>query len=1434
MPPVWPNLVLLSAASTVACAAAGTRVQSRDAYAYGAAGGRRWTVGTGLIEVVLEYRDGALRLARCTSALTDPPTDYVAAEAAPSLLLGAGQGLPDRYTIEPLWERCFPGSVAALDPAGDGLRVAVQAGDMLGFSEGPHGPYECDQIAWPVTLDDGDGGSYCSLDAPDLEQGPVWFYCVRRPGTGFMEFMDAIEAVPNVAEKARIPSPTSAFRAPGTTPHIGPSVMHPAPTLDAVRVWRAPRAGVVSVRGQARHILSGDVDLAVLRIREKAPDAVGLTDDGWHLEGGQAAEVRAGGRPAVQLALGLRQGMLRLRVYLLAYPGTPILRMWSEVENPGTQPAVLRAQDPFSVALDAGGPAGFGQCWLVGGNNKPDAGELRRATLGPAYANTLGAKATYEYAPWTCLLRDGGSADGWFTSLDYLSTWQLSVRRDEEGPAVVRWEVPEMLGKALKPGECFRTPLVTFGVFSGGLDGMARRVYDWQYEYLWDYTNPEFYARPMWAVGWFFCSRNLQEQFTARLAALDMDADLMRTLGFEMLWDDAGWSKHPKWPIENSYSTVFTHSYEGPDYAQTLRYLDKMGMKWLLWFCGNPPQGVLDGKVGAWGNFQWRTDAVGIADAAGDRAWRGLIESFLTANPRASFHTCSGGGTYSHTFEIQRLADVNYLSDLGRGDATNHGFSYLDIPDKWVDIIEAIQGGNRYKPETSRQLLTAVPFWYVQASEADQACLSRDLELYHYLLRQGVAGRWSYLFHPGVEGDRGVYYSQRTSHDRTRAVIILKHRPQGEVTIRPSGLIPEHAYTVELDSVGELATRTGDDLMRHGIVLRDPPPGELVYLGLPDRPGAGRDTVPPTAPGRALTRPETNLGHSGIGIHWSPGQDDRWVRGYEVRRGDQILGRAVVGTYYFDHAPGWDPWASYAVRTVDGDGNASPWTAAQPGTGEPPCYAALGGHFAEAGRDGWSAETSADGLAFTPMVWVPPAKNPAGDLGGTPNQPGGVEGYWEGPGQARVGRGWQQAATETDCVRAWRAPRAGTVRVLGRAMKEYYRQGMGTRLQVRILHNTRQVWPQTGWAVAPLNDLVGATHDLTLDVAAGDTLRFILARSPSPDEDILAWMPRLVYAQSPDAAQAPGIVRIACGASRPYTDGNGNTWSADRCASGGEAVSSRAAIAGAFPTLADEALYQSGRAGRDFTYAIPVPPGLYSLRVKFAETEFEHHFERPLSLSINGRQVLGNLDVCQAARAPHTAYDRVFRHLVPDENGLLVLRFTGGWEPTARSDQALVHALEVLPEMGAGFRLRCGSGTDFVDWNSMVWNADARAEGGQYIASTSPVTQASPTLYDQALYQTARAGTTFTYRLPLPPGLYTVHLKLAELWLQEPGQRPMDITVNGRPVRTAWDPATAAGQTGMAADVRVEGITPDQSGLIRIQVTATGANDAILQAIEVE
>jgi hypothetical protein len=240
------------------------------------------------------------------------------------------------------------------------------------------------------------------------------------------------------------------------------------------------------------------------------------------------------------------------------------------------------------------------------------------------------------------------------------------------------------------------------------------------------------------------------------------------------------------------------------------------------------------------------------------------------------------------------------------------------------------------------------------------------------------------------------------------------------------------------------------------------------------------------------------------------------------------------------------------------------------------------------------------------------------------------------------------------------------------------------------------------------------------------------------------------------------------------------------------------------------------------------------LRLKFAEAGHEWSFERPFNLDINGRRVLSDFDICHAARGPRRAHEKVFHYLVPDNDGRLVLHFTGGWEKAKVSDEAIVQAIEILPEDRSFIRIDAGSDGPFVDWNSFVWAADAHFDGGTTIRSDAPVAQATPTLYDQELYRTARTGRKIDYTFPVRPGLYTVHLKFAELWLKEPGKRPMDIEVNGRRVWKSWDPASAAGRLGMAADIRAEDITPDKDGHITLRLTSPGENGAILQGVEIE
>lgn len=1157
----------------------------------------------------------------------------------------------------------------------------------------------------------------------------------------------------------------------------------------------------------------------------------------WTLKTGAARQVSSGGRPAVQLDVTLIRENILAQFHVLAFPGTSILRQWCEIENTGTRPLALK-DFAWSIPVQ-GGNGLLTDRWIGDGKSSASHSPMAIAEITKTYHRRMDGQKTSLNVPWVALHRTAGDRDGWFMMLEYLGAWRVGVDRDAGGAIAMSAAVTDLGSTILTHGERLPFPTLTLGVFKNNLDDMAEKVYGWQYEYLWDYTNDDWYARMLFCGSDYYDKAvNSQENFAGRIGWLDMDtADLMRSLGAEVLWDDAGWA----------VGDVWSGGREGPDFSVTQRYLAKMGMKWALWNLGRPSRGIMDSKVGAWGSFQWRTDAVGNFGLKADADWRDQIRHFLDVNPRSSFHTCDGGSGYSHIFDIQRYTDVNYFSDAGRPEQSNHYLSYFETPDKWLDmvtaynIVKSVQNTGKYDPYSYAGIFSMTPCFCTpgpRADKADPSYIRHITDTYRYLRDQGVAGRWSYMLHPTVSGDAEQFYSQRLSHDRMRAMIILKHKALAKATIYPRGLLPEHSYVVGYETHRSTVRRTGADLMANGIILANQAPGELIYLGLPNRPGSGADTIPPKAPSRVLAHRETNIGRPGMAIYWSPGSDNNWVTCYEVRRGDQILDRVATGTYFFDHLPGWDGGATYSVRTLDGDGNASEWTKSETISDEPLTYSALGGRSSVTGLDGWSAKTTTDGRAFVDMTFVRPVKDPfidyAPNFKATVDQVGGLEGYWEGKGIAQVGRGWQRASTGAQCVREWTAPRSGSVRIIGRAMKEYNLRDRGQPLRVQILRGETPIWPHDGWAVIPVGNLTGCTHNVATPVEKGDIIRFVLDKGTSSKDDIIVWMPRIVYAEERPVLTDASAVRILCGAKQLYTDHSGNVWSADRYFSGGSPMATTVAIDGAAPTAEDQFLYQFGREGNDFTYSIPVKPALYAIRLKFAEPKQQWFFERPFNVSVNGRTMLSNVDVCHLARGSRKAYERVFRYLVPDASGNLVLRFTGGSDPLKKSDLAMVQAIEVLPEQKPTIRINTGCDTAFVDWNSCVWAQDADFQGGTIITSAVPVAQASPTLYDQELYHTARSGKTFSYTIAAPQGLYTVHLKFAELWLTRTGERPMDIAINGRLVQKSWDPAAATGCIGMAADLRIENITPDKDGHIVIGLRAMGANDATLQAIEIE
>lgn len=1397
--------------------------------------GTSWTIGTSGIAVDYKIKNGSFLITNLTNKCTKPAVSYITPKNPVSVFDNPMSSSGENYSKKVLWNATLQANKSTQSHK---IAVDVKKGDKIAFITDSAGDTSSDQTDWETTITYADGATNSSDISTSLNQGKTWYYYLNIPGTdNFIQMDDTIASLDNKGT-FRVPSAKSGYRSEGSfEPHVSGKYLHPTTSANAVRIWVAPKDGKVTITGEADAFRGGTVKASIAKLGPASK-----IKDTWSLVASSASKTKIGGVDAVRLDITLKKDNLLARYHVFAHPGTSVLRQKVDVENLSSAQDVslVPVKNLLTLGID-GTKDSFTNMWMSAETVDTSQGKIYKNKVINGFKDRISTIATANIVPWMAVKRDVKSQDGLYIAPDYLGHWSISIERSKNGTIRLCSGCEDL--PALKVGKKLSLPYMTFGVFTKSLDNMARDLYNWQYTYLWDYTHEDYFTKMPATVAWYGSSLNLQQQWAGHLSDLDMaSTNFIRTVGMEQLWIDAGWSATSRW-----WHASF---FEGPDFFLTRKYLDKSGIKLLVWMQGHVSNGVLSAKQAAWGNYQRRTDGMHM-DHAHDAILRNTTEKFLNDHPRCSFHTCSGGSNYAHTFEIQRYTDVNYDADGPGAPYTNAYWSYIEVPEKWFDNF-CLWG--KYDETVGFRYLTQVPKWGCSTDPDSMPPMRHVCDLYHYMLDCGVAGRWSYIVHPVIVGDADYHYCQRVNYNGSKSMIIFKHFPEKPVKIYPTGLISNMTYIVDFEAGSESYKRTGRDLMKNGISFEKPRVGEIVYLNMPNRPGSGRDNIAPTAPPTVLAKYEVNIENSGIGIYWSRAKDNNWISCYEVKRGDEIIGTVSTGHYYFDKSYGFGEHNDYYVRTIDGDGNLSPWTKAKFMPSETKTYATLGGLFNKQGHEGWSAETSEDGVNFVEMKWVEPVRSPTADIGGTTIQEGGAEGYWEGADTARIGRGWQQASLSAYCSRTWTAIRGGKISIVGRPTKDYYRWEFGNPIKVKITHNNKDVWT---WQTLELNDELGKQHMLTLDIKVGDKIRFIVDKASDVDNDLVAWMPTIRYINSAQQPVKQSVVRILCGSGKDYTDNTGVKWSADKYYTGGKAIKATAKLVKGLQIVDDAKLYRTARSGKNFTYSIPVEDGMYCIRLKFIEPKYNNFFNRPFTMTVNGKKELVNFDVNQAARGKDKPFDRLVRYVVPNAEGKIVLNFSGGWEPSMLSDEAIISAIEVTPETKNDIiRVNAGSNKDFVDWNGNIWLGDsAFVSGGSAVSGRGnlnriptvyntdycavqtrefEISQASPTLFDQEIYRTARSGNMFTYTFTVPDRLYSIQLKFAELWSDKLGERPMDIYINNKLIWKDYDPATRAMKINKAADMRVDDIIPDKNNQIVIKVVAKSANAAILQGIQID
>jgi hypothetical protein len=891
---------------------------------------------------------------------------------------------------------------------------------------------------------------------------------------------------------------------------------------------------------------------------------------GWQWKGSEAKVLAQG---EIAWTVQLQNDVLRVEKTYVVYPGTSIIRQWTRYENVGSR--VIKLGNPsflsFRVAAEGRDKPTFD--YMTGGGYFTGSQILKEVPFPPTYARTFDSTDKPEritvggqnfgnglqwgsgtYLPWFCL-REPASGPGVFVGFDYYGRWAAEVGNYFGGPGYLGLRLGGY-EKELAPGEAIETPKAFTGVFSGDLDSMGNQLKAWQYRYMWDYTHDRYFAKIRFGIelrmrpglGNVFYGGGTQDNWDFRLAEIFRMVDVLRYTGADILWQDAGW-----------YDRIGDNN--GPDFAQAKRYLSKYGMELTVWWplyyvereaqvyqehpewISDPttPQshldtsrkevmdyllGQLNQKVAQWGDFQWRMDGEAVAPVNGDQTpmlaqyhhVAELQRDFRRLHPGSSIDLCSGGGNLMG-YESLRVSDVSQLTDGGSLFIANYYSSYLFPPDKIDDWTR----DSTFTMETARSNLTMAAAWMGDHGVVDPQPgvwindglegLRRNFEIYHYLVSQGVAGRWVQVYHPRVEGDDPIYYLERLSADGKRGVIILKHFLKGEMEVYPKGLQAEGAYDVRFEISKQAHSRTGADLMTSGISLINPRPGELVYLGLPNVPGSGNDHTPPSDPGKVRKKLATNLGVTGVELAWEASKDDNWLSYYQIYRDGEMLDKVAKGTYYFDHSGGpANLSARYHVQAIDGDGNGSHQVEAVQTAGEPAVYTAWGGFLAGKdysyqGANGWSYEEWS-GSRHSPMLW---------------NGARGHMGLYEGTAggqRATVGASWMRPGDSADAVRVLTLPYSGQVTITATIHKDiHHTRGDGVR--AKLLKGDQQLWPQAGWQAIAAHDVAGTEMELRTPVQKGDKLYFVVNQNVDPEDDDTVWNPQITYTQIDDVPLRP-------------------------------------------------------------------------------------------------------------------------------------------------------------------------------------------------------------------------------------------------------------------------------------------------------------------------
>jgi hypothetical protein len=548
-----------------------------------------------------------------------------------------------------------------------------------------------------------------------------------------------------------------------------------------------------------------DPDQILLQI-----DGVKTSSTSWHWTLVNEHTQRLG-QGELQLDIQLRGGPLEVTKHWVIYPHTAIIREWITIENVSIKNVRLEDLSFLNTRVLGASIDNLELSYVSGGGNFNGSQLLKTERLHNGYKRTLDSNIGIQTGSYSAylpllLLRDLRSKNSMAAGWDYLGHWSLDIG-DHSGEQVGISLRVAGYDRLLHPGDRIETPRAFAAAVSGDLDDIGNQILDWQYRFFWDFTNPEYFGKTRWAVDWpnpwVGTGGTPSADNWGRRLSLDLRyVDLLRECGGDILWDDAGW--YDSWG-----------NWDGPDWRLTTSYLQKYGMRWVLWqplflataksrVAQEHPEWIipgqmafeqsisatrvweskrLDADVASWKDFQWRYDIAPAASASdtnlltADQEFRELLKQFKTSHPKSGVDACDGGGRWI-SYDLARFAESGECTDGGVGPYSGYYTSLLVSPDKLHNVCDFDH--TKYNPSSDRIHLALNPTWYRDPGDGeDLESIRKDWEIYHYLIAQGVAGRWSHVFRPRVTGDDPIWYFQRMNAVGSSGVIITKHARTG-------------------------------------------------------------------------------------------------------------------------------------------------------------------------------------------------------------------------------------------------------------------------------------------------------------------------------------------------------------------------------------------------------------------------------------------------------------------------------------------------------------------------------------------------------------------------------------------------------------------------------------------------------------------------------